>query len=245
MLVKTSGIVIKNTKYTDSSIISKIYTRSLGMQTYMIHGVRSPKAAIKPSLLQPLVLLDLVVYSNPTKNIQRIKEARANPALHNLHFDVLKSTVGLFVAELLHKAVKEEEPNAGLYDFVEKFILFTDTADENLGVLPLFFVLHMSRFLGFFPHAPTVYNNDAFNLADGQFTHTLSTGTNTIEPEHAIYLHRLIFADFSKLAAIRIPKTSRTVLLSKVIDYYIMHIPGFFALKSLNVLTSLMKDDRH
>ncbi|MGZ5242832.1 MAG: DNA repair protein RecO [Bacteroidia bacterium] len=244
MLVKTSGIVIKNTKYSDSSIISKIYTKSLGMQSYIIHGVNSPKAAIKPSLLQPLVLLDLVVYNNTTKNIQRIKEARPNPPLKTLHFDVLKSTVGLFVAELLHRAVKEEEPHAALYDFVEQFILYIDKTEENLGVWPLFFVLHMTRFLGFFPHAETVYSNESFNLSDGQFNAISGVGANCIEPVHALYLHKLIFADFDTLAQLKIPKASRTVLLNKIMDYYILHIPGFFALKSVNVLASLLKEDK-
>lgn len=244
MLVKTSGIVIKNTKYSDSSVITKIYTKSLGMQTYMIHSIRSPKAAIKPSLLQPLVLLDLVVYSNPVKNIQRIKEARPNPPLHTLHFDVLKSTVGLFVAELLHRAVKEEEPNAALFDFAEQFILYTDQVEENLGILPLFFVLQMTRFLGFFPHADIHYQGEGFNLSDGQFTHLPDAGANTIEPEHAIHLHKLIFADFNTLSQLRIPKASRSILLNKIMDYYMLHIPGFFALKSLNVLASLLKEDK-
>jgi DNA repair protein RecO (recombination protein O) len=205
--------------------------------------VRSPKAAIKPSLLQPLVLLDLVVYSNPIKNIQRIKEARPNPTLNTLHFDVLKSTIGLFIAELLHRAVKEEEPNTQLYDFVEQFILYTDSTEENLSVLPLFFVLHMTRFLGFFPQADSEYTNQHFNLADGQFTDMPESGTNSVEPMHAIHLHRLMFAGFNSLATLKIPKASRVVLLAKIMDYYILHIPGFFSLKSLPVLASLLKED--
>ncbi|RYD82795.1 MAG: DNA repair protein RecO [Sphingobacteriales bacterium] len=243
MLVKTGGIVIKNTKYSDSSIITKIYTRSLGMQTYMIHGIHSAKAAIKPSLLQPLVLLDLVVYSNPIKNIQRIKEAIPNPTLRSLHFDVVKSTIGLFVAELLHRAVKEEEPNERLYNFVEKFIIYTDDAEINLSVLPLFFVLQMTRFLGFFPQADTAYNYEYFNLTDGVFTEQQAAGVNNIEPQHATYLHKLLTTNFDTLPQARIPKASRTVLLNKIMDYYILHIPGFSSLRSLPVLASLLKED--
>lgn len=243
MLVKTGGIVIKNTKYSDNSIISKIYTRVLGMQTYIIHGVHSAKAAIKPSLLQPLVLLDLVVYSNPVKNIQRIKEARPNPTLQSIHFDVMKSTIGLFVAELMHRAVKEEEPNTQVYDFVQDFIVFTDRAEENLGVLPLFFVLQMTRFLGFFPQADMDYHGQYFNLNDGIFTDLQESGVSHIEPVHAIHLHKLLSADFSALSHVKIPKSSRTILLSKIMDYYMLHIPGFFALRSLPVLASLLKED--
>ncbi len=41
MLVKTSGIVFRAVKYSETSIITDVYTRDLGMQTYIVNGVRS------------------------------------------------------------------------------------------------------------------------------------------------------------------------------------------------------------
>src|SRR5665213_2692691 len=105
MLVNTSGIVIRNTKYGEDSVISKIFTREFGMQTYIINGIHGPKASIKASLIQPLTILDLVVYYQKLKEIQRIKEARCPVQLTSLHSDHTKSGICMFVSEVLFKVI--------------------------------------------------------------------------------------------------------------------------------------------
>ena len=50
MLHKTNGIVLKVIKYSESSIISNIYTERFGLQTYIVNGVRSAKAKGKAGL---------------------------------------------------------------------------------------------------------------------------------------------------------------------------------------------------
>jgi len=62
MLIKTRGIVLQQFKYLDSSLIVKIYTEELGLQSYMVKGSRSKKSTQKPAYFQPLSLIDLVVY---------------------------------------------------------------------------------------------------------------------------------------------------------------------------------------
>jgi DNA repair protein RecO (recombination protein O) len=239
MLVKTSGIAIRNTRYSDSSIITKIYTRTLGMQSYMVRGIRSPKAAIKPSLLQPLTLLELVAYNTPGKDIQHLKEAVAKPSLHDLHFNVLKSAIGLFVAEIINRSVKEEESNERLYDFAQRFILMLDDAQEELSMYPLWFSIHLTKYLGFFPHGNMHHDKQVFNLMDGGFTDHAET-PHIIDSPYSGDLSAILPADKPEL--IKLPKSSRIHLLDKIMEYYTLHIPAFGNMRSLPVLNSVLRD---
>lgn len=243
MLQKTAGIVIRNTKYSESSVISKIYTRQLGMQSYIINGLHSPKAPIKPSLLQPLTLLELVVYSNPNKNIQRIKEATSFPSLQNLHFDVIKSSIGLYIAELIHRSVMEEEPNQRLYNFLEQSVLALDEAGTGIGLFPIYFSLHLTNHLGFFPQNNfSAHDKDIFSLEEGEFTDQPVSEENAILPPDSQYFSQIISTEYEHLPSLHIPRNTRNALLIKILRYYKLHLPNFQDLKSLPVLMNVLKD---
>ena len=76
MLTKTNAIVIKTINYSENSIILKCFTDQYGLQSYLINGVKNQKGAIKPSHLLVLNLLELEVYHQLNKNLQRIKELK-------------------------------------------------------------------------------------------------------------------------------------------------------------------------
>ena len=237
MLVKTPGIAIKNTKYGETSVISKIYTRQFGMQSFIINGIHAAKAAIKPSQLQSLVLLDLVIYNNHTKKLQRIKELKSQPVLANLHFDVIKSSIGMYMAELIYKTIKEEEPNEALYDFLEEMVLKLDTAKGKLSFLPLVFTIRLSGLLGFYPQNNFSNERKIFSLQDGRFKEFPDKNEEIIEAPYTEYLSGLLQENPTQ----PIPRQARTYLLNRLMDYYNAHIPSFQEIKSLSVLHSVLE----
>jgi DNA repair protein RecO (recombination protein O) len=157
----------------------------------------------------------------------------------DLHFNVLKTTIGLFAAELLNRAVKEEEPNEDLFDFAQRFILQLDSTAE-LSMYPLWFCTHLTAFLGFFPQRNLKDSDQFFDLMEGSFT---SDGniTHRIEPPYAAELSTILEAHTPEDA--RLPKQSRLYLLDRMMQYYTLHIPGFGNLKSVQVLGNLLKED--
>ena len=124
MYSKTKGIVLNSIKYGESSIICKIYTAKLGLQSYLVNGVRKKKGG--GAYYQALNILDLTVLHKNNRQLQRIKEVKANYAYKNIPFNVLKSSVALFLAEVLNKCLKEEEENQSLYCFLENSLIEFD-----------------------------------------------------------------------------------------------------------------------
>ena len=76
MLHNTKGIVLRVTKYGDTSVIASIYTELFGLQQYIIKGVRttSKKGASKGVFYQPAAILQMEAYHYPMKSMQMLKE---------------------------------------------------------------------------------------------------------------------------------------------------------------------------
>ena len=64
---KTRGIILHTIKYSESSVIAKIYTEKFGLLSFLVKGVRASKSKNKASMMQPLTLLDMVISYRETR----------------------------------------------------------------------------------------------------------------------------------------------------------------------------------
>src|SRR6476660_4153059 len=118
-LHKTKGIVLRAVKYGETSLIVTIYTELFGIQSYLVNGVRSStkKGSGKANLFQPAAILDLIVYRNELKNLNRLKEFKWGFLYQHVLSEIKKNAVALFMVEVLTKCLKQPEPNPELFNF--------------------------------------------------------------------------------------------------------------------------------
>lgn len=148
-LHKTKGMVFRTVKYGETSLIVTVYTELFGVQSYLVNGVRAStkKGPGRANLFQPAAILDLIVYHNDLKHLQRIREFKWGYLYRHIFFDVIKNAVALFMVELLQKCLKQPEPNADLFYFIEDAFIHLDEAEGPvLANFPLFFTLHLAGF---------------------------------------------------------------------------------------------------
>lgn len=228
MLRKTQGIVISYIKYRETSIIVRIFTRELGLKTYIVNSVRSAKSKAKIAFYQPLTLLDMVVYDKENAPINRISEVKLTYAFQRIPFDFIRSGVAMFVGEILGKSIYENYQNENLYDFIQEAITYLDKEGANLSIYPLSFLLQYSRFLGFAPENAQEFF-EQLHQGGGHIPH---------DKEEEFHLDRLIAASFAFNE--KIPSSIRKKLLDHVLLFYRLHMDTFSEVKSLKVLTQIM-----
>ena len=151
-IVKTEGIVLHALKYGEQRIIVDVFTRSDGRMSFIVPVPRSERARIKKQYLQPLTLLLLECDVRPQQQLQKMREASLLTPLPSLFSDAKKLTIGLFVAEFLYHALRDEQQNKLLFDYVRSSIEWLDGATANFANFHLVFLMRMSRFLGFYPN---------------------------------------------------------------------------------------------
>ncbi len=236
MLHKTQGIVFKTIKYSETSVVSKIYTAKFGLQSYLINGVRTAKSKTKASLLQSLSLLEMEVYQREHRNLNRIKEFQPAVVFHSIPFNLVKGSVGIFMIEVLSKSIHEEESNEPLFQFIFERIRALDDMEHVPSGYLIAFLLSLSVHLGFHPHGSYSEKTPFFNLLEGQFV----AGGNV----HPNILNEQLSGKLSEF--IRNPNTelshgSRRLLLEAMLHYYQLHVPNFSPPRSLKVLEEVFR----
>jgi len=232
MLYKTRGVVLNFIRYGDSSIIVRIYTAQLGLQTYLVNGVRSPKSrSSKIAIYQPLTLLDLVVYYQADKQkLFRISEARCAAAYQSIPFDIHKTTIALFLAEVLGKTLKEESTNEALYTFIEESLLYFDQAQTDFDDFHFLFLLRLAVYLGFAP-----------SNAEDVVGQLKEANNFRVSQKHELAIANWLEITLQDQIHATIAPAWRGELLDMLIDFYSLHIEGMQHLKSLEVLREIAR----
>lgn len=220
MLIKTRGIVFRTVKYGETSVIADIYTAAKGMQQYYLKGLRSDKSRIKASLMQVMSILDLEAYSREDKSLNSIREARLAYVYQSLPFDVRKGAIALFMAEVARKTIREVEPNPPLFDFLSETLIALDTATDHFANIHLYFLAHLSAYLGFFPGESYSTETPCFNLQEGVFMPFEPGNPSLADPETSYSLSRLLCSSLEKSGEIPLTRQARNTLLNKLLEYY-------------------------
>lgn len=242
MLHKTRGIVLRTIKYGDTSAIVNIFTELFGVQSYMVNGVRSSKPKAKGNLLQPGNILDLIVYHYEQKSIQRISEFKLGYIPVALNVNVVKSTVALYMIELLQKSLREPEQHLDLYYFTEQALEALDKTPLSIAAnIPLYFTLKLAEHLGFRINGRFSEYASYLDLQEGSFTDMPPHHTNYLDAANSELTDRLFQChDWESLGNISMNKDIRRKLLYAYLDFFKLHLPDFTELHSPPILHEIL-----
>ncbi|MGD0710417.1 MAG: DNA repair protein RecO [Bacteroidales bacterium] len=239
MLSKTRGIVLNYFKYAESSIIVKIYTENFGLQSFIIRSSRSKKSKIKVGVFQPLTLLEFVTEHKKKSKLHTIKEITHCIQFSGISSDIRKSSIAIFITEILNKSIREEEQNKALFDFLFNTIQFLDKKERRISEFHLYFLIDLTKFLGFYPQDNYGENRSIFNLYNGKFQEHLPEHSYYIEKELSKYLHEIIAISNTDRDNYHIIAGIKKELINKLIDYYRIHLNGFSIVRSHAVLEDI------
>ena len=243
MLHKTRGIVLRQVKYGDTSLIVSIFTELFGVQSYMVNGARSSKPkATKGNLLQPGNILEMVVYHYEQKNMQRISEFKLGYIYSSLHFNVVKNTVSMYMIELLQKCLRQPEQQLELYYYAENMLQLLDQASMDIvGNLPLYFTLQLSSHMGFQISGEYSEYTHYLDLKEGVFTDLPPHHPYHLDARNSELTSRLLNAtSIDELTGISMNKDQRRKLLYSYLDFFKLHLPEFTDLHSPPILHEIL-----
>lgn len=240
MLHKTRGIIFKSNDYSENSVIVQIFTEKFGLQSYIVNGVKKPRAKIRQNSLQPLHLVEMVVYHKPAGNIQRISELRQIPVFQSIPYDLIKSSLVLFLNEVLYKAVREQSADEVLFEYMYHSIELLDRMAEGTANFHLYFLLRLTRFLGFYPDKTNAAASDFFDLQSGAYSKQQPSHSFILQGDHTKLWTALLNSSFENLSRIEMNAGQRKFLLEKLLDYYRLHIDNFGEIRSHKILEEVL-----
>jgi len=233
----TEALILKTTKYGETSVVVQAYSRLFGLVSFMARGVRKKGAKIPIALLQPMNLTQIVFSSAKTGTLGHLNEISLTALYQTIPFDVKKNTILMFINEILYKSLKEEQPHETLFDYIKNFLITLDEQKEHFSDNHLFFLAGLTQYFGIFPNFE---KKGWFDLREGVSVSPKPLHEYAISNEETVLFQMLFSTPPEEQYRIKINATERNLLLDMLLKYYTLHIPGMETIRSRSVLHQVL-----
>lgn len=239
MLAKTEAIVLHSLKYGEQRVIVDMFTRQHGRVSFIVPLPRSARGKIKKQYFQPLTLLNIEADVRPQVQLQKLSDASLLSPLSALHSDPSKLAIALFLSEFLYHALRSEQQNEPLFQYVTSSIEWLDGCETGFANFHLVFLMRLSRFLGFYPNLEHTPTEPYFDLRAATFTATPPLHRDFLMPQEAARIQLLMRMDYVSMHLFRLHRSERNRILELLLLYYRLHLPDFPELRSTEILHDL------
>jgi DNA repair protein RecO (recombination protein O) len=237
---RSRAIVLHTTEYSTTSLIVKAYTEEYGAQSYIISGVRKKKSKFSMNLFQPLSLLEIISVNKKNSGLGRITEVSWSPPFTTIPFDMIRSSIAIFLSEVLYRSIKEEEKNPTLFQFLHNSIQILDAHHGDCSKFHLAFMIQLTKHLGIYPHGIYIENKTRFDLREGVFTDSIPQHDEYINCDASGILNKFLCNDLSQCMQISLSNTQKRELLASLILYYELHQTHGTHIRSHEILHEIM-----
>ena len=235
------GIVLQSIRYGDTSLIVKVFTRNLGLRSYMVKGAFNRNSKSRAALFQNLHLINYVEASRPNKgSLGYLKDVQLTTVYQSIPFVMNKSAILMYICELLSKTIIEQEQNEVMFDFIVRSLLWLDLVEQDYANFPLFFTLELTRHLGFYPKA----NHEkgyCFDMMEGSFAHDLPVHPYYFDNENAQLLAQMLNVSIDEACRMPLRVSQRRELLDGLIVFMRLHAPVMNDFHSHEVLKTVLE----
>ena len=244
MLAKSQIIVLHTIKHGDTGIVVQCYSNTAGRTALYFRG--SSKKMHNAALLHKLNILDVVTYSNTSQSMPTIREIAIPYNLSSLRGDIYKSSIAIFISELLGKTVREAEANPHLYSFISSSVQILEHTTDGAANFHIHFITHLCKMLGFMPLDNYSQATPIFDMATAKFISNFGIpqyGSQTMGEMESRMLHALMNTPSTNIGKImcngeelQLSGQARLSYSKRMIEYISHHIGNNIEIKSLDIL---------
>ncbi len=251
MFCKTEALVLHTIKYGEQKLIVDMFTREHGRLSFIVQIPKTGKGKLKKQYFQPLTMLSVETDVRPQVRLQRLREVSILIPFTSIYISPVKLSLCLFLSDFLYHALKGEQQNEPLFDYVTTSLQWLDGRERDFANFHLVFLMHLSRFLGFYPNLnrdewnSTPYVSDRslyFDLRAATFCSDPPPHRDFLMPDEASVLQLMMRMDYPTMHLFRLNRQQRNRCIEIALLFYRLHLPDFPDLRSLEVLRELWDD---
>lgn len=220
-VVKSKIVVLHLTKFSDSGIVLHAVDSESGRRSFLVRGIKRGNAT---AAFHPLNLLDVVSGENPKSSLSHLREWNSDIPLHGIRGDRIKSSVAMFVSEVLYRSLTNEMNDDRLFGWLCDLVAALDSAEGSVANFPLWFLVSYATRLGFMPGEPL-------------------EPAGLFSPEETTILFKILGSSYAEAMAIPLSAARRQAFARKMLRYLSWHLGTTVDAKSLDVLHAVLQDD--
>jgi len=205
----TSRIVVLHlTKFSDHGLVLHTVDSTAGRRSFLVRGIKRGNAV---AVFHPLSLLDVVSAESPKSTMNHLREWEPIQPLHGIRGDLVKSSLAMFISEVLYRSLTSELSDPQLFD----------GAEGSVANFPAWFLVSYAVRMGFMPGAAIE--------PSGMFP-----------AEDAALFQRFLHASYDEAMAIPLSGNRRQAFARKMLQYLSWHLGTTIDAKSLDVLHAVL-----
>lgn len=216
MLLQTQGIVLRQIRYRERSLIIDLFTEQKGLCSCIINGVRSSHPKFPPALFQIMMPLDVILYYRDTGPVLRIKEVKSTHIYQALPYQPVLSAIGQFMNEVIRHVVHPHIPQEGLFHFYREYLLHLDSSPPDVQSIPIHFLVDCAQRLG------------------------IGSDLDIMLQQMALKDHSLKISNIHTDTHTLLNGRDRLEVIRSLLKYFELHISGFRPVQSLDILHTLL-----
>lgn len=236
-LVSTEGLVLSVVPWRETSIIARIFTRELGPKRYVINSVRTQAPRYPPGFFQSLAWLKMVVYNSHSKDVNRIKEVHLAQVWNSSAQDASKTSVLMFLGEVLEHCLRDEINQPALFDFItSELARFERLSSKESLNFHIEFMVNLLPYLGF-------GLQDEGGLVELSPNDLVAFKLPPLTEEEEAALTGCLSNEnqLNENIKINLSTLGRRHLIKRLVAWYSFHLEGFGPIRSLEVLRAILE----
>lgn len=239
MRVSDKAIVLQTIKHGDKKHIVKLFTLQHGLLSVVAIASKAPAGKVRSAALMPLSLINCVYTLKENRELHQLTESSFYFAGKGFSHSISKLSIAQFINELLVLCFKEHTANPALFALTETCIKYLHEAEHEYLNLHLYFMLELSKYLGFEPHNNFSEHLLYFDCREGSFGPSALAFPIGLTATDSAFFSRCLS---DNLLSTHYTLAQRKLLLDILLAYFRLHLPGFNTVKSLEVLQTILTE---
>jgi len=220
-VTKSRIIVLHLTKYSDSSAVVHAVDSVGGRRSYLVRGLGKGRvSSARARYLHPLNILDIVSYESPKSSLSYLREWAPLEQLETVRGDIVKSSVALFISELIYRSLRDDAYDTDLFEWLCSAILKLESLEGSCANYHIWFLSEYSSRMGFRP-SEKVEPQGIFSPAELQL------------------LDKLLCSPVEDAMSIPLSAAARVSFARNMVKYLSYHLGSAINLNSFDILHTL------
>ena len=171
--------------------------------------------------------------------LSHISSAQPSSMYSSIPYNVVKSSIALFLAELLTYSLRDEDGDEATYNFLLTSLALFDNLESGYADFHLVFMVQLLRYLGIYPNLEGYTARSYVDLLHGCVVNEHPLHPDFLMPAEAVPFVNLLRTGYDSMHMLSLNRELRGTYLAILTTYYRLHIPDFPHLRSMDVLREL------
>ncbi|GAB1473614.1 DNA repair protein RecO [Bacteroidota bacterium] len=235
-------VVLHVVKHKESGYIIQGYSERYGRESFFLRAPSKKGNTKVLSHFHPLAIVELTLSGFRLSEIPVIKEYESFDKLASIRGNIVKSSIALFMSELIYRTLTEQEHNPEIFIFVRDSVMELESLVTGVANFHLLFLLGLCRKLGYSPEIrKSIEPGMLFDIPLARFLEKGEYGTLPFGIWQSDLLYRLNNLSASGLSELKLTGRQRYEFIGEMIKYLTFHTGHEIRVESLEVLKEVFE----